>query len=61
MIVSIIEANGQLGVDLVKTFREDGVNVIEFTHNDIEIENYTSVENALLILIVILLLIHCNT
>jgi dTDP-4-dehydrorhamnose reductase len=45
--VAIIGPNGQLGTDLVKTFKFAGWKVNPLTHSDIEVEKLDSVEKAL--------------
>lgn len=45
--VAIIGANGQLGSDLVKVFRESNFEVFALTHEDIEISEINSVKTSL--------------
>ena len=45
--VAIIGPNGQLGTDLVKTFREQGWDVTPLTHEKIQVENLQTVRESL--------------
>lgn len=47
MKIAVIGANGQLGSDVVRAFAENGDEVRELTHADIEIANIDSVRNTL--------------
>lgn len=47
MKVAVIGANGQLGSDVTEIFRENRDEVAALTHQDIEILDLTSVQNAL--------------
>jgi dTDP-4-dehydrorhamnose reductase len=44
--VAIIGSNGQLGSDLVKTFSSEGWKILPITHQDLEVENLSSVRNT---------------
>ncbi|MGA9472059.1 MAG: NAD(P)-dependent oxidoreductase, partial [Terriglobales bacterium] len=43
MKVAVIGANGQLGHDVVRTFKDQGDEVREFNHQDIEVSNLESI------------------
>ena len=47
MKVGVVGANGQLGSDIVKAFLENGDNVNELNHDQIELEQLNSVEKVL--------------
>lgn len=46
MKIAVIGGNGQLGMDVVSAFAENGDEVSPLTHSDIEISNLSSVSNV---------------
>ncbi|HET9406353.1 MAG TPA: dTDP-4-dehydrorhamnose reductase [Candidatus Sulfotelmatobacter sp.] len=47
MKIAVIGANGQLGVDVVRAFRNNGDEVIPLSHSEIELANFEGVSSVL--------------
>jgi dTDP-4-dehydrorhamnose reductase len=47
MKVAVLGANGQLGSDVCASFRQNGDDVVAFTHSDIELTSASAVEETL--------------